>query len=122
MKNCIYILAVLLIGFVGTDSIRAEENPTEFSGWVSDSNCGAEHMKAGGKDCVEKCIRGGASIGHPEWEAQARVFVDEKDKKVWKLTNQDSLKGYEGEHVRIQARVQADPADTIEVIEVSRIE
>ena len=122
MKSVILVFVVSILLFCCSFLIRAEENQTEFLGWVSDSACGAEHIKAGGKDCVEKCIRGGESIGHPEWKPQARVFVDEKDKKVWKLMNEDSMKGYEGDHVRIQARVQTDPPDTLDVIEVSRID
>jgi hypothetical protein len=87
------------------------------TGWVSDSACGTDHMKPGGKDCVKKCIKGGADIGHPEWKPQARVFVDEKEKKVWTLTNLDSLKGYEGDHVTISAKIQEDQK-SLEVVEV----
>lgn len=91
------------------------------TGWVSDSGCGAEHMKPGGKDCVEKCIKGGADIGHPEWKPQARVFVDESNKKVWTLINPDSLKGYEGDHVIVSAKIQSNDK-SLEVIEVKKLQ
>lgn len=101
--------------------VGGESETLQITGWVSDSNCGAEHTKTGGKDCVEKCIRGGAHIGHPEWKPQARVFVDDKDKKVHIVKNQDALKGYEGEHVRISAKHEKDQ-DGLEITEVSRLD
>lgn len=99
----------------------AEPETLQMTGWVSDSSCGAEHTKAGGKDCVEKCIRGGAHIGHPEWKPQARVFVDDKDKKVHTVKNQDALKGYEGEHIRVIARQERN-MDGLEIVEVARLD
>jgi hypothetical protein len=95
---------------------------SELTGWVSDTNCGADHTKAGGKDCVEKCIRGGADIGHPEWKPQDRVFVsDDEDHKIWIVKNQDALKGYEGEHVKILAKIEGEP-ERLEIVKVARID
>src|SRR5262245_16182257 len=120
MKKLLAVFALVCLCLWGVFVFGDDQKQTELSGWVSDSHCGAEHIKPGGKDCVEKCIRGGASVGHPEWKPQARVFVDEADKKVWNVTNQDSLKGYEGDHVKIQAHVLTDPADSIEVVDVAK--
>ncbi len=92
-----------------------------FTGWVSDSECGAEHTKPGGKDCVEKCIKGGADVGHPEWKPQARVFVEESNKKVWTLINPDSLKGYEGDRVIVSARIQNDQK-SLDVLKVRKLQ
>jgi hypothetical protein len=111
------VLALLMT----SPALVSASDDVKLMGWVSDSNCGADHTKPGGKDCVEKCIKGGADIGHPEWKPQDRVFVEETEKKVWLLTNPDSLKGYEGDHVSISAKIQNDQK-SLEVIEVKKEE
>jgi pentapeptide MXKDX repeat protein len=37
-----------------------------------------------------------------------KTFVADKDGKTWKVSNPDALKGHEGHHVRVKARVDAD--------------
>jgi len=48
--------------------------------WVSDQACGAKHTEPGHADCIPKCARGGAAIGHPEWKPQPLVLVKESDR------------------------------------------
>jgi hypothetical protein len=55
---------------------------TTWTGWISDSACGAKGANAGHKACAEKCVKEkGASY----------VFVDSKSKKVYPIHNQDSV-------------------------------
>ena len=77
-------------------------------GWVSDEACGTLHVQPGREDCVRKCRRGGAAIGHPEWTPQRLVLVGDADKIVWIVENPESLNGREGRHVEVQATVNAD--------------
>ena len=79
----------------------AREKRTTLRGWVSDESCGALHTKPGREDCVVKCRRGGASIGHPEWLPQRLVLVSDRDKKIWLAENPESLDGHEGKHVEV---------------------
>ena len=65
------------------------------------------HTKPGGEDCVLKCLRGGAQIGHPEWKAQRMVLVTDKGQKIWVVENPEALKGYEGRHVNITGQLNA---------------
>jgi hypothetical protein len=89
------------------------------SGWVSDAACGAQHTRAGGADCVRKCIRGGASIGHPEWKPQELVFVLDEDQTISMVANPEVLRGYEGKHLLISAAM--DPAlKRLRVIEIKK--
>ena len=81
--------------------LRAAEKPVEATGWVSDEACGADHTKPGREDCVRKCLRGGASVGHPEWKPQRMVFVDDRSKEIWIVENPGALKDLEGAHVRV---------------------
>ena len=117
MKKTIGLFVLGFAILVAIPKLVASNDEVSLTGWVSDSACGTDHMKDGGKDCVKKCIKGGADIGHPEWKPQARVFVEEKEKKIWTLTNPDSLKGYEGDHITISAKIQ-DDQKSLEVIEV----
>jgi hypothetical protein len=74
---------------------------------VSDSACGAEHSPGGHADCIRKCVRGGAAIGHPEWKPQELVLVRASDRSVWGVDNPSSLTGFEGQRVRVNVEVDA---------------
>jgi hypothetical protein len=112
------ILATLLIAVAMGITTGAREKNSVAAGWVSDENCGAQHTKPGGADCIRKCMKGGQDIGHPEWKPQRMVFVRDADKKVWVVSNPEALKGHEGEHVRIAGRFDA-AGNSLRVVEVS---
>ena len=95
-----------MVAVAGALAMAADRERT-MSGWVSDAGCGAKHTEPGGAGCVRKCLKGGQDIGHPEWTAQKMVFVTDGDKVVWVVTNPAVLKGREGLHVRITARLDA---------------
>jgi len=59
---------LLVCGLVALGSLSAQQSAATRSGWVSDESCGTQHTKPGRADCVQKCWRGGASVGHPEWK------------------------------------------------------
>jgi hypothetical protein len=75
--------------------------------WVSDQAWGAKHSEPGHADCIRKCIRGGAAIGHPEWKPQPLVLVKESDRSVWIIDNPSSLSGLEGQRVRADVEIDA---------------
>jgi hypothetical protein len=74
---------------------------------VSDQACGAKHSEPGHADCIRKCIRGGAAVGHPEWKPQPLVLVKESDHSVWIIDNPSSLSGLEGQRVRANVEIDA---------------
>lgn len=74
------------------------------TGWISDEACGAEHTKSGRADCVQKCWRGGAAVGHPEWKPQRAVFVADDTKTVWIVENPDAVKNFPAAHVRVSGK------------------
>ena len=82
---------------------------TSVSGWITDAKCAA---KAGADlsnaDCAKKCAEKGEKL----------VFVSDKDKKVYQVDNQDSLKGHEGHHVRVTGK---EDNDTLHVDKVSML-
>ena len=68
----------------------------EFTGWISDSKCGAKGAKAEHKDCAASCVKGGA----------APVFV--QDNKVLKIDDASKVEGYIGQKVTVTGSVDGD--------------
>jgi hypothetical protein len=104
-RNLLIILTVFLMLSLDVGASGSKPKSINTTGWVSDEACGASHTKPGGEDCVKKCLRGGAHIGHPEWKPQRMVFVTDAEKKIWVVTNPESLKGFEGKHVQIKGQL-----------------
>ncbi|HZL57806.1 MAG TPA: hypothetical protein VFC21_12015 [Bryobacteraceae bacterium] len=69
-----------------------------WSGTVSEEHCGAKHVNAKAADiaCVKKCMDGGS----------AAVFI--VGDKVYKIENQDAIKGHEGHKVSIDGKMSGD--------------
>jgi hypothetical protein len=63
-----------------------------FDGWVSDEKCGAK-IDA---ECAKKCEAMGVKM----------VFVNASDKSVVPVANQESLKGFAGQHVNIKGKLE----------------
>lgn len=53
-----------------------------WTGWISDSHCGAKGAAAGHKDCATTCVKQKGA----KW-----VFVNSADKKVYTIHNQDAV-------------------------------
>ncbi|MFY9853199.1 MAG: hypothetical protein WAK26_04895 [Terracidiphilus sp.] len=90
------IIAVAIVVFGLTATAVGAGHSMKINGWVSDSMCGAKHTGTG-KECVKKCIDGGA----------APVFVDEAKKAVWTIDNPDAVKAFYGDHVTVMATTDA---------------
>jgi hypothetical protein len=43
---------------------------------------------------VQKCWRGGASVGHPEWKPQRAVFVADDDRGIWIVENPEAVRNF----------------------------
>jgi hypothetical protein len=120
IKNRFLVSLTFAAALALAPSGNAEDTPATVTGWVSDEACGAAHTKPGREGCVRKCLKGGASVGHPEWKAQRMVFVADSDGQNWIVENPDALKGYEGGHVRIAGRID-QKAKTVRVAEATAI-
>jgi len=99
-RTTLLAVALTAIGWVSAAHAAPEATDAErVVGWVSDGNCGAEHMKTGGAACVRKCIAGAVHV-NPEWKPSGMVFVTE-DKQLWKVDNPDALWGHESEQLAV---------------------
>jgi hypothetical protein len=90
---------LIVCGLVALRSLAAQQKDASRAGWISDEACGAKHTKAGGADCVQKCWRGGASVGHPEWKPQRAVFIADDDQGIWLVENPDAVANFPAAHV-----------------------
>ncbi len=69
----------------------------QWTGFISDSHCGAKHTDASGAGCVKKCIKGGAKA----------VFVT-SDNKVLSIANPDKVADLEGQKVTVTGKLAGD--------------
>ena len=103
---------VLLFAFAACAHTRQQT----VSGWVSDAHCTVAHVGGKGADCVRKCIKGGAHIGHPEWTPQAMVLVVDGTESVLVVNNPETLTGHEATHVTVKGRVDGDRIQVSELL------
>jgi hypothetical protein len=88
------LLAITLSALVSSGAMAAGMKGA-WTGWVSDAKCGSSKIDA---DCVKKCEADGSPL----------VFVNDKDKSVLQVANQDVLKGHEGHHIKVKGTVDGD--------------
>ena len=84
----VLVCMVSLLAFAGSSSTSSKGTSGTWTGWISDEKCGAKVDAA----CAKKCIEGG----------QKAVFVNDKDKTVYPIANQDAVKAHAGHHVTVK--------------------
>jgi hypothetical protein len=76
----------------------AAAKPQTFTGAISDSMCGAQHMMEGSaKDCTLKCVEGGSKF----------VLVDSKG-KIYQLSDQTKPRAFAGANVKVTGTLNGD--------------
>ena len=104
IRGWIIFVFLFVCGLVALRSLAAQQKDASRTGWISDEACGAKHTKAGGADCVQKCWRGGASVGHPEWKRQRAVFVADADEVIWIVENPEAVANFPAAHVLLAGK------------------
>jgi hypothetical protein len=107
-RGRIVFVFLVVCGLVAFGAVPAQQKDSSRAGWISDESCGTEHTKPGRADCVRKCWRGGASVGHPEWKPQRAVFVADDDQGIWIVDNAETVSNFPAAHVMLTGRF--DPA------------
>jgi len=70
-----------------------------WTGWISDSQCGVKGANAKAGECTTKCVK----------EHNAKyVFVNDADKKVYAIDDQDKVAAHAGHHVTVKGSVTGD--------------
>jgi len=104
IRNRIAFVFLLGCGLMVLGSGSAQQRTASRTGWISDESCGTQHTKPGRADCVQKCWRGGASVGHPEWKPQRAVFVADDDQAIWIVENPEAVRSFPAAHVVLEAK------------------
>jgi hypothetical protein len=70
-----------------------------WTGYISDSQCGAKGADGKHADCAAKCVK----------EHGAKyVFVNDADKKVYTVADQDKVAAHAGHHVTVTGSASGD--------------
>jgi len=102
LLNTLAITVALLLA-VGV-SAKADS----WTGWISDSGCGAKGTSAEHKACALKCVKGGAKY----------VFVNSETKDVVPIHNQDAVKEDNvGMEVKVTGSLTDDKSIHVDSIE-----
>ncbi len=96
----VLVLVVSMFSFAAGSKDKAKSG--SWTGWISDAKCGAKVDAA----CAKKCIDAG----------EKAVFVNDQDKAVYPIANQDAVKGHAGHHVMVKGSMDGD---TLTVASVS---
>ena len=100
-RHWMVLVLLLVCGLAALRSLSAQQKNAPRVGWISDESCAAQHTKPGRADCVQKCWRGGASVGHPEWKPQRAVFVADEDRTIWMVENPETVRDSPAKHVAV---------------------
>lgn len=90
--STLQIVAAFALTSLTAFAVDATPKTVKAAGWISDSQCGADHASKGpNPSCVAKCIKGGAKP----------VFVDDAKNMVWTIDNPDAVKAHYGHHIEM---------------------
>jgi hypothetical protein len=69
-----------------------------WTGYIADAKCGAKAAHEGARECTIKCAKAGSKY----------VFVNDADKKVYAIDDQDKVAEHAGHHVTVKGAVDGD--------------
>jgi hypothetical protein len=91
-----FAVAMAATLFAGALAMAAEGT---WTGYISDSACGAKGAKEGQAECTTKCVK----------EHGAKyVFVNDADKKIYAIDAQDKVAAHAGHHVTVKGSVEGE--------------
>lgn len=99
MKRAGVLLCGLLLA--GSLSFAAQKKSSEkaFYGKISDDMCGLTHTMGGSDaECTRSCVKTGAKY----------VLADEKNQKIYKLSDQQKPAAFAGEDVKVVGTISGD--------------
>ena len=99
--------AVLLLA-LGLTAVGQDQSQS-WTGWISDSGCGAKGANAGHKDCAIKCVK---------TQDQKWVFVSSEGSKVLSIENQEVVSQDKdlGQQVKVTGHVTKEGSLHVESI------
>jgi hypothetical protein len=113
MKRAITICSVVAVLLATISLATVADNKTmTWTGWISDSHCGAKGMSADHAACAKTCVKNGST-----W-----VFVNGADKKVIPIHNQDAINGDRdlGGQVTVKGHLMDDGSLHVDTIDKNK--
>jgi hypothetical protein len=112
-------LVTLLFAFVITASLSlAAQEPAASPGATGDKKAAKAEKKEA------KAAEKGKSMSLTGWVKEQdgkTVFINDKDKQAWNIANMDAVKGHEGHHVKVKAKLnEADHSINVEKMSMLR--
>jgi hypothetical protein len=81
-----------------------------WTGYISDSHCGAQGANANHANCAAKCVKD---------KNASYVFVNDGDRKVYNITDQDKVADHAGHHVTVKGSLNGESL-TIASVEMAK--
>jgi hypothetical protein len=112
-------LLTLLFAFVITASLSMlAQEPASNPGGTGDKKVDKAEKKEAKAAEKGKAMR---LTGWVKDEGGKTVFVNDKDKQSWNIENMDAVKGHEGHHVKVKAKLnEADHSLNVEKLTLMR--
>lgn len=101
--------AVVLVLAAGMSLAASGAKEGSWTGWITDSMCGAKGDSEKHADCAKKCV---------ETKGAKYALYNPSDKKVYVLDPQDKAAGHAGHHVTVKGSVAGD---TIKVTSIEMV-
>jgi hypothetical protein len=95
------LISLVALLFVAGLTLAADKHAKEgsWTGWITDTHCGAKGDNAKHADCAKKCVEG---------HNAKYALYNPADKKVYVLDPQDKAAGHAGHHVKVTGTVEGD--------------
>ncbi len=100
------VAAVLFVMSVGYTTARAAGEEKQYTGWITDSVCGAKGASEKHAQCAKSCAGRGEKY----------ALYDEASKKVYILDPQDPAAEHAGHHVNVKGTLDGE---TLHVTSIS---
>ncbi len=99
MTKRLLLCAVALVVVAGMTLVAADKSKTgSWTGWITDTKCGAKGDNEKHAGCAKKCVDGGAKYG----------LYNPADKKVYILNPQDKAAAHVAHHVTVKGTIEGD--------------
>lgn len=107
-KTISRLLLVALVLTVASFAYAGDAGEGSWTGWVTDTGCGAKGAKADHAACAAKCVK--------EHGAKYALYTP-ADKQVWVLSNQEEAGKMAGQEVTVKGKADKEKM-TIEVASI----
>jgi hypothetical protein len=99
MTKRLLFCAVALALVAGMTLVADGKGKTgSWTGWITDTKCGAKGTAETHAACAKKCVGEGGKY----------AFYNPEDKKVYNLAPQDKVAAHAGHHVTVKGSVEGD--------------